>query len=135
MSLYWMNLKEYGIVNLWGPATKKSLFSFPMSILAIMMCVCVLSCFSPVQLCSPMDCCPPGPFVHLESPVKNTGLGCYALPQRIFSTQGSNPCLLWPLGWQVGSLSLVPPGMPKLLSYCIAILLTHLSSPLDLETP
>ena len=49
-----------------------------------------------------------------DSPGKNTGVGCHALLQRIFPTQGSNPCLLH---WQVGSLPLVPPGEP--LSYKI----------------
>ena len=29
-----------------------------------------------------------------DSPGKNTGVGCYALLQGIFLTQGSNPCLL-----------------------------------------
>ena len=56
-------------------------------------CVCVLSHFSCVQL-----------FVILwiivhqahsrDSPGKNTGMGCHALLQGIFSTQGSNPHFL-----------------------------------------
>ena len=37
---------------------------------------------------------------------KNTGVGCHALLQGIFPTQGSNPCLLCLLHWQVGSLPL-----------------------------
>ena len=41
---------------------------------------------------------------------KNTGVGCLFLLQGIFSTQGSNPCLLCLLHWQVGSLPLAPPG-------------------------
>ena len=40
-----------------------------------------------------MDCNLPGPFVHGDSPGKNTGVGCHALLQGIFQTQGSNPCL------------------------------------------
>ena len=32
--------------------------------------------------------------------------------QRIFLTQGLNPCLLHLLHWQVGSLPLAPPGKP-----------------------
>ena len=50
-----------------------------------------------LTLCDPMDCSPPGswsPGVHGDSPGKNTGVGCHFLPQRIFLTQGSNPCLL-----------------------------------------
>ena len=30
-----------------------------------------------------------------DSPGKNTGVGCYALLQGFFPTQGSNPSLLW----------------------------------------
>ena len=41
-----------------------------------------------------MDCSPPGPFVHGESPVANARVGCHALLQGIFLTQGSNPGLL-----------------------------------------
>ena len=37
----------------------------------------------------------------------------HALLQGIFPTQGSNPCLLHLLHWQVGSLPQVPPGKPK----------------------
>ena len=40
---------------------------------------------------------------------KNTGVGCHALPQEIFPTQGSNINLLSLLNWQAGSLPLVPP--------------------------
>ena len=36
----------------------------------------------------------------------------HVLFQGIFLTQGSNPCLLHPLHWQVGSLPLTPPGKP-----------------------
>ena len=38
-----------------------------------------------------------------DFPSKNTGVGCHALFQEIFPTQGSNPCLLY---WQVDSLPL-----------------------------
>ena len=41
-----------------------------------------------------------------DSPGKNTRMGCRALLQGIFLTQGWNPCLLR----QSGSLALVPPG-------------------------
>ena len=44
-----------------------------------------------------------------DSPGMNTGVGCHALLQGIFPTQGSNPSLLHLLHWQVGSLPLVPP--------------------------
>ena len=35
----------------------------------------------------------PGSSVHGDSPGKNTGVGCHALLQGIFPTQGSNPGL------------------------------------------
>ena len=44
-------------------------------------------------LCDPMDCSPAGPSVHGDSPGKNTRVGCHALLQGIFPTQGSNPGL------------------------------------------
>ena len=39
-------------------------------------------------------------------------MGCHALLQGIFPTQGSNLHLLGLLHWQAGSLPLVPPGKP-----------------------
>ena len=45
-------------------------------------------------LCNPVDCSPPGSSVHGDSPGKNTGVGCHAVLQGIFPTQGSNPGLL-----------------------------------------
>ena len=47
-------------------------------------------------LCDPMDCSPPGSSIlypHGFSS-KNIGVGCHALLQGIFPTQGSNPGLL-----------------------------------------
>ena len=41
-------------------------------------------------LCDPMDYSPPGSSVHGDSPGRNTGVGCHALLQGIFPTQGSN---------------------------------------------
>ena len=40
-----------------------------------------------------MDCSPPGASVYRDSPVNNTGVGCHALLQGIFPTQGLNPGL------------------------------------------
>ena len=59
-----------------------------------------------------------------DSPGKNTGVGCHALLQGIFPTQGSNPCLLRFLHWQVGSLTLVPPWKPHPPVYLTMILKT-----------
>ena len=47
-----------------------------------------------LTLCNPMDCSLSGSSVHLNSPGQNTGVGCHALLQGIFPTQGSNPYLL-----------------------------------------
>ena len=44
-----------------------------------------------------------------DFPGKNTGVGCHALLQGIFLTQGSNPSLLH---WQVNSLQLAPLESP-----------------------
>ena len=54
---------------------------------------CMLSLFSRVPLCDPMDCSPPGSSVHGNSPDKHTGVGCHALLQGTFLTQGLNPGL------------------------------------------
>ena len=56
--------------------------------LATLCCVCLVirSCLT---LFDPMDCSPPGSSVHGDSPGKNTEVGCHALLQGIFPTQGS----------------------------------------------
>ena len=41
----------------------------------------------------PVDCSSPGSPVHVASPGKNTGVGCHAILQGIFPTQGLNPGL------------------------------------------
>ena len=43
-------------------------------------------------------------------------LGCHALLQGSFPTQGLNLCLLCLLHWQMGSLPPVPPGKPTVLA-------------------
>ena len=58
------------------------------------MCICVgLVAQSRPTLWHSMDCSLPGSSVHGDSPGKNTGMGCHAFLQGIFSTQGSNPSL------------------------------------------
>ena len=78
-------------------------------------------------LCDPMDCSPPGTFVHGDSPGKNTGVACHAFLQGIFPIQGSNkprsPAL------QGDSLPSEPPGKPKNSR------VGSLSSPGDLPDP
>ena len=79
----------------------------------VCMCVCVYACVWAklrLTLCNFMDCSPPGSFVHEDSPSKNTGVGCHAILQGIFLTQGLNLSLLCLLHWQMGSLPLAPTG-------------------------
>ena len=56
--------------------------------------MCVLVAQSCLTLCDPMDCSPPGSSVYLDSPGKNTGVGCHSLLQGIFLTQVLNLHLL-----------------------------------------
>ena len=63
--------------------------------------VCCVQSLQPCPtLCDPMDCSPPGSSVHgiLQA---RTRVGCCALLQGIFPTQGLNLRLLPPLHWQV----------------------------------
>ena len=50
--------------------------------------------------------------------------GLHTLLQGIFLTQGSNPCLLCLLYWQMGSLLLTPPRKPP-IKYSSGQLLNH----------
>ena len=86
----------------------------------------MLSHFSHVQLCGPMDCSPPGASVHgiLQTRILEW-VGCHALLQGIFPTQGSNPHFLRLLHWQEGSLPLAPPE--KLIYIYIINIIFHLS--------
>ena len=74
-----------------------------------MVCSCCESLVAQLcpNLCNPMGCSPPGSSVHGDFPGKSTGVGCHALLQGIFPTQGMNPGLL---DWQVDSLPSEPPG-------------------------
>ena len=54
----------------------------------VLLCLVAQSC---PTLCGPMDFSPPGSSVHGDSPGKNTRVGCHALLQGIFPSQGSNP--------------------------------------------
>ena len=48
-----------------------------------------------------------------DSPGKNAEVGCHAVLQEIFLTQGSNLCPLYLLYWQAGSLPLKQPLEPQ----------------------
>ena len=56
-----------------------------------------------------MDC-PARLLCPWDSLGNNTGVGCHALLQGIFLTQGLNPGLLCLQHWQTCSLPLAPPG-------------------------
>ena len=58
----------------------------------VLMMVCVHARSLPLcpTLCNPMDCSPPGSLCPWDAPGKNTGVGCSALLQGMFPTQGSN---------------------------------------------
>ena len=67
-----------------------------------------------------------------DSPGKNTGVVCHALPQGIFLTQGSNLCLLCLLHWQTGSLPLAPLGIHTwAISYLLSSSQKSFWTPLD----
>ena len=80
---------------------------------------CMLPHFSPFRFCNLVGPSPPGSSVHgilqefsysMDRGYKNSEVGCHALLQGIFLTQGSNPRLLGLLHWEAGSLPLAPPG-------------------------
>ena len=72
-------------------------------------------------LCNHMDCSPTRLLCPWNFPGKNTRVGCHALLQGIFLTQGLNLHLLCLLHWQVGSLQLALPGNPEPF-YLVAML-------------
>ena len=55
----------------------------------------LLTHFSCVWLCGPVDCSPSGCSCPWHFLGKNTGVGCHAHNQGIFPTQGLNPGLLY----------------------------------------
>ena len=73
------------------------------------MCVLCLGAQSCPTLCNPMDCSLPGSSVHVDSPGKNTGVGCQAPPGDIPNpgTKPRSPIL------QVDSILSELPGKPK----------------------
>ena len=63
------------------------------SLFSILWAVLCLADQSYLTLRDPMGCSPPGSSIPRYSPGKNTGLGCHALLQGIFPTQGLDPGL------------------------------------------
>ena len=62
----------------------------------------MLSLQSCLTQCDPMDCSPPDSYIHeiLQARIL-TSVGCHALLQGMFLTQGSNRSLLRILHWQL----------------------------------
>ena len=70
------------------------------------MLMCVLSTSVMSDSLLPYGLWPARLLCPWDSPGKNTGVGCHVFLQRIFSTQWSNPGLLY---WQADSLLLWKP--------------------------
>ena len=64
-------------------------YLWPIHVVAVL---CLVAQLCPT-FCNPVDCSLPSSSVHGDSPGKNTGVGCHALLQGLFPTQGSNPGL------------------------------------------
>ena len=77
-------------MNWYSPIYLRFLFPF-MYPVPLVLSLVAKSCST---FCDPMDCSPPGSFVHGDSPGKNTGKDCHALLQGIFLTQALNQGLL-----------------------------------------
>ena len=77
------------------------------------MCACSVAQSCPA-LCDSVDCNPPGSSVHGILQARILEWVGYFLLQGIFPNQGSNPCLLHLLYWQVDSLPLYHLGSPVL---------------------
>ena len=105
------------------------------------MCCAVLSRSVMSNSCDFMDCGLPGTSGHGDSPGKNTGVGCHALLQEIFPTQGSKPVLLhcrkilyhlshqrrpWILEWLAYPLSRGSSWPRKWITMCSLPLQPHL---------
>ena len=79
----------------------------PTNIYVLILSVCL-------TICDPMDRNLPGSSVHEDAPGKNTGMGCHALLQGIFPTQGLRPDLLH-CRWILYHLS--HQGSPRILEW------------------
>ena len=95
---------------------------------------CVLSLQSCLTLYDPMDCSPPGIYPW-DSPRKNTGVGCRALLQGIFPTQGLKPCFLCLLRWQGSFYHLGNPDVCMKWKWKVAQLCPTLCDPMDQAPP
>ena len=102
--------------------------------LGIIVGVCVLSCFSRVQLFATLwtvACQAP---LSMGYPRQEYLGGLHALLQGIFPPQGSKSHLMSLLHWQAGSLPLAPPGKPLIHPVC-NINSVHLLNPNSQSVP
>ena len=95
------------------------------TLLSISAALCLVA-QSFLTLCDPVDSRLPGSSVHGDSPGKNTGVGCHAFLQGIFSTQGSKPDLphcrqiLYHLSYE---------GSPRMLEWVAYLFFRRTSQP------
>ena len=75
--------------------------------------MCVLSHFSRIQLFETVRTAAHQAPLSRDSPGKNTGVGCHALLQGIFSDPGIKPVSLEPPALVGGFFPLAPPGKPR----------------------
>ena len=103
---------------LFSPSALEFLFKCDKSFLSACRSSCLfLACMlmhaeSCLTLCGPINYSSPGFSGKWDFPGENTGVGCHALLQGIFLTQGLNPHLLHLLHWQADSLPLSHQGSP-----------------------
>ena len=111
---YYLALKGKAVLT--QPTTWMNRGNILTEIIQIQKNKCVLGLVIPswLTLCSSMDCSPPGSSVYRDSPGKNNGVGCHALLQGIFPTQGLNPGL--PHCRQI-LYHLIHQGSPKILEW------------------
>ena len=76
------------------------------AICCAVLCLVAQSCLT---LCDAMDCSLLGSFVHGDSPGKNTGVGCHALPPGDLPNPGTEPRSPW-VALQADSLPSEPLG-------------------------
>ena len=87
--------------------------------MSIYSCVHAQSLQSCPTFWDPMDCSPPGSFVHGNSPGKNTGVGCHALLQGIFPRD--RICISWGSCFTNRFFTSKPLGSPVYIDVCVCV--------------
>ena len=93
-------------------------YRYVVKIVCMYMCalLCLVTQLCPT-FCDATDCSPPGSSVHGDSWGKNTEVGCHALLQGIFPTQGLNPDLLYCGFFTIWTTLLQ--GRPRILEWIV----------------